>query len=226
MSKVAPPELKQGYKQLEVFSSFPVYSNCTATAATYCSAEEDTCCHAAPQPGGSSKGLTPTCGAWKIHKITPFLSIACVKGIDGKHQPRTKVGFSLGYTEHFFELYQNSCEAISVLRFLSYHLCTAPILQREQSTGIIIRPYPWRSVIFHRNKQPLFPGSNCPRQKNQEHAVRFGTSKSFHLSPVDDQRLPKAYDFSATSSDSLLARSVSVPSRSGIVSGFVQATKR
>ena len=43
----------------------------------------------------------PTCGAWKQQKITPFLSIACVKRIDGKHQPITKVEFSLGHTEHF-----------------------------------------------------------------------------------------------------------------------------
>jgi len=30
-----------------------------------------------------------------------------------------------------------------------------------------------------------------PRQKNQEHPVRFGTDRSFPLSPKDDKRLSK-----------------------------------
>jgi hypothetical protein len=41
------------------------------------------------------------------------------------------------------------------------------------------------------NEQGLFPGPNRPRQKNQEHPVRFGTGRSFHLSPEDDKRLSK-----------------------------------
>jgi len=39
--------------------------------------------------------------------------------------------------------------------------------------------YPWRyqrnSVVFLDNEQGLFPGPNCSRQKNQEHAGCFGT---------------------------------------------------
>src|SRR5947209_17153992 len=31
-----PPDLKQGYKLLEVFSSFSLYSNCTATLQPHC----------------------------------------------------------------------------------------------------------------------------------------------------------------------------------------------
>jgi hypothetical protein len=52
---------------------------------------------------------------------------------------------------------------------------------------------PWRchriSVVFLDNEQRLLPGSDHPGQKHQEHPIRFGTGRSFHLSPQDDQRL-------------------------------------
>ena len=35
----------------------------------------------------------------------------------------------------------------------------------------------------------MFPGLNRLRQKNQEHVVRFGIGKPFHLSTENDQRL-------------------------------------
>ena len=88
-----------------------------------------------------------------------------------------------------FEPYQNSSEATSVLRFHYYHLCTATVPQRQHSTGIIFRPYQRRSVIFPDNEQALFPGPNRLRQKNQDHPVRFGTGRLYHLSTEDDKRL-------------------------------------
>ena len=39
------------------------------------------------------------------------------------------------------------------------------------------------------DEKRLLPGPNRPRQKNQEHPVRFGTGWSFRLSPEDDQLL-------------------------------------
>lgn len=39
------------------------------------------------------------------------------------------------------------------------------------------------------NEQRLLPGSYHPGQKHQEHPIRFGTGRSFHLSPQDDQLL-------------------------------------
>jgi hypothetical protein len=48
----------------------------------------------------------------------PFLSIARVMRIDGAHQPVRKSGSLLGRPNMFFEPYQTSREAISVLRFL------------------------------------------------------------------------------------------------------------
>jgi hypothetical protein len=41
------------------------------------------------------------------------------------------------------------------------------------------------------NEQGLFPGPNRPRQQNQEHPVRFGTGRSFHLPMEDDKLLAK-----------------------------------
>ena len=46
-------------------------------------------------PGKSFSGFTPTCGKWQQDKITLFLSSARAKRNDGKHQPGTKVKFSL-----------------------------------------------------------------------------------------------------------------------------------
>ncbi len=50
-------------------------------------------------PGESFRGFTPTCGKWQQDKITLFLSSARAKRNDGKHQPVTKVHFSLSYCE-------------------------------------------------------------------------------------------------------------------------------
>jgi hypothetical protein len=71
------------------------------------------------------------------------------------------------------------------------------------------------------NEQCLLPGVYHPGQKHQEHSIRFGTGRSFHLSPQDDQLLTAECVF-ATSSDLLRAWSVSVPSRREVVSGLVQ----
>ena len=48
---------------------------------------------------------------------------------------------------------------------------------------------PAQKRLWLDNEQGLFPGPNRPCQKHQEHPVRFGTCRSFHLSPEDDQRL-------------------------------------
>ena len=69
-------------------------------------------------PGESSKRLTPTCGAWKQHKITPLLSIARAKRNDCEHQPLRKSGSLLVKPNIFFAPYQTSREAISALRLL------------------------------------------------------------------------------------------------------------
>jgi hypothetical protein len=39
------------------------------------------------------------------------------------------------------------------------------------------------------NDEGLFPPPNYPGQKNQKHPVRFGTCRSFHLSPQDEKLL-------------------------------------
>jgi hypothetical protein len=175
-------------------------------------------------PGGRSKGLTPTCGEWKQHKITPFLSSARVKRSDAKHQPRRKSGSLLGIPNMFFEPYHNSREATSVLRFLYDHLCTATVPQRQQNTGIMFRHYQRIDVISHDNEQDVFPGSNRLRQKTRiipSVLVQAGCI-------IRRRRMIRGFRrnaFSATSSDLLLARSVSAPSRREVVSGFVQATR-
>jgi hypothetical protein len=52
--------------------------------------------------------------------------------------------------------------------------------------------YTWRchrsSVVLLDNEQRLLPGSDHPGQKHQEHPIRFGTGRSFHLSPQDDEK--------------------------------------
>ena len=52
---------------------------------------------------------------------------------------------------------------------------------------------PWRCHreprLWLNNEQHLLPGSYYPGQKHEEHAVRPGTSRPFHLSTQDDQRL-------------------------------------
>jgi hypothetical protein len=45
------------------------------------------------------------------------------------------------------------------------------------------------SVSFRDNEQGLFPGPNRLCQKHQEHPVRFGTGRSFHLSSEDNKLL-------------------------------------
>ncbi len=39
------------------------------------------------------------------------------------------------------------------------------------------------------DEQGLFPGLNHSREKNQQHAVRLGIGRPFHLSTQDNQRL-------------------------------------
>ncbi len=46
------------------------------------------------------------------------------------------------------------------------------------------------------NDEGLFPAPNYSGQKNQEHPVRFGTGRSFHLSTQDDQLLTQECVFS------------------------------
>jgi hypothetical protein len=94
-----------------------------------------------------------------------------------------------GMPNILFEPYQNSSEATSILRFLYYHFCTATVPQRQHRTGSIFRQYQRISVNFPDNEQALFPGPNRLRQKNQDHPVRFGTGRLYHLSTEDDQRL-------------------------------------
>jgi hypothetical protein len=52
---------------------------------------------------------------------------------------------------------------------------------------------PWRchrsNVVFLNDEEGLFPGPNHACQKHQEHAVRFGTCRSFHVSAQDNQLL-------------------------------------
>jgi hypothetical protein len=77
-----PPDLKQGYKQLEAFSLFPVYSNAATALQPIDQRKKGPVAMQHRKPGESSKGLTPTCSGWKQYKITPLLSNACVKRID------------------------------------------------------------------------------------------------------------------------------------------------
>ncbi len=52
---------------------------------------------------------------------------------------------------------------------------------------------PWRchrsNVVFLNDEEGLFPGPNHSCQKHQEHAVRFGTYRSFHVSAQDNESL-------------------------------------
>jgi hypothetical protein len=50
---------------------------------------------------------------------------------------------------------------------------------------------PSQKRLWLDNEKGLFPCPNRPRKKNQEHPVRFGTGRSFHLSPEDDELLAK-----------------------------------
>ena len=50
---------------------------------------------------------------------------------------------------------------------------------------------PTQERLWLNDKKRLLPGPNRPRQKNQEHPVRFGTGRSFHLSVEDNERLSK-----------------------------------
>lgn len=109
------------------------------------------------------------------------------------------------------------------MRFLYYHLCTATVLQQQQSTGIMFRPHQRISVIFHQNERGLFPGTKRLRQKNQDHPVLCGTTRSFRCRWRMIQGF-RRNTFSATSSDLLLARSVTVPNIRGVLEGLVQAS--
>jgi hypothetical protein len=78
-----PPELKQGYKELEVFSPFPLYINHTATLQQHC------------DPLISGRRYLSPC-----RTATLFLSIAYAKRNYDEHQPISKNMFSLRHIEH------------------------------------------------------------------------------------------------------------------------------
>jgi hypothetical protein len=182
-----PPELKQGYKQLEVFSLYPLYSNRTATLQQHCNPLISGTRYLLPCRTATERKLK---GAhsymWRMEATQDhlFLSIARVKRIDGKHQPLRKSGSLLSIPNIVFEPYHYSCDATSVLRFLSYHLCTATVPQQQQSIGIMFRLYQRISVIFPDNVEVLFPGSNRLRKDP-------GSSRPFWyrqaVSPVDGE---------------------------------------
>ena len=71
----------------------------------------------------------------------------------------------------------------------------------------------------------MLPVSSHLGQKHQEHPVRFGTGRSFHLSVEDNELLTEervlCYEFVL-----LLTKSVSVPSISEVGPGFAQTMKR
>jgi hypothetical protein len=52
---------------------------------------------------------------------------------------------------------------------------------------------PWRchrsNVVFLHDEEGLLPGPNHPGQQHQEHPVRFGTGRSFHLSTKNNELL-------------------------------------
>jgi len=52
---------------------------------------------------------------------------------------------------------------------------------------------PWRcqrrSVVFLNDEESLFPGPHYACQQDQEHAVRPGAGRSFHLSPQNNELL-------------------------------------
>jgi hypothetical protein len=52
-------------------------------------------------------------------------------------------------------------------------------------------PMPSQERLWLNDEKRLLPVPNRPRQKNQEHPVRFGTGRSFHLSAEDNERLSK-----------------------------------
>ena len=89
------------------------------------------------------------------------------------------------------DTHHNSIEATSGLMRFYFHLCTATVQQRQHSTGTHFQTMPTelRRLVFPDNEQSLFPGLNRLRLKNQEHPVRFGTGRLFHLSTEDDQGL-------------------------------------
>jgi hypothetical protein len=140
-----PPELKQRYKQLVVFSSFPVYSN--AAAALQPIDQQKKVPAALQNRNRAEAPKVSNLYAVNGKKTIPFLSIACVRRIDGKHLPIRKSGSLLGIPNFFFVPYLNSHEATRVLRFLYDHLCPAPVSLRQQSIGIMFRPYQQISVI-------------------------------------------------------------------------------
>jgi hypothetical protein len=75
------------------------------------------------------------------------------------------------------------------------------------------------------NEQSFFPGLNCPRQKHQEHAVRFGTGGSFHLSTKKNERLSEKL-VSCQKCGLASGKVCQRPSISEVEPGFVQTTKR
>ena len=71
----------------------------------------------------------------------------------------------------------------------------------------------------------LLPGSNHLGQKHQEHPIRFGTGRSFHLSAEDNEWLSEERVFChkfGLASGKVCQR----PQQREVVAGFVQTTKR
>ncbi len=84
---------------------------------------------------------------------------------------------------------------------------------------------PPQQCLWLDNEKRSLPGTNHPYEKYQKYAIRFGAYGSFDLSAEDDKLLRKSA-FSATSSNFVLARSVTVPNVREVLDGFVQSTKR
>ena len=85
---------------------------------------------------------------------------------------------------------------------------------------------PPQERLWLNNEQRLFPGPNHSCQKHQEHPIRFGTGRSFHLSAEDNQLLSQERVFChefGLASGKVCQRP---QHESEVVSGFVQATKR
>ncbi|SRR6266487_471441 len=86
---------------------------------------------------------------------------------------------------------------------------------------------PWRCQreirLWLDNEQGLLP---CSSEKDQDHPIRLRECWSFDL-PTERRIMSccRRKAFSATSSDLLLLRSVSVPNMRAVVDGLVQSTK-
>lgn len=98
-----PPELKQGYKRLEEFSSYPLYRNCTATLPLHCNPSISgrrylLLCRIATERKLQRSHIYVRClEETKEHSF----SLVCICEENRWHTPaNTKVVFSLGSAEH------------------------------------------------------------------------------------------------------------------------------